>query len=115
MATGGQLRRKQGPIKTRLEDIIQVARQFLQQKLQADLPAHLFQCKSHEETVQNRLQAFQQVEDQLNEIIKTNADEEKKLSERDETYITVSLDAQETLSKLNLLQKEIENMIEAPE
>ena len=95
MTTGPQLRKKHGPIKARLEDTLTNAKQFLLQKIpETNLPPYLYECKSFKETLEKRLQAFQQVEEQLEMIAETNAEEAQKISDRDETYITSPLDAQ---------------------
>ena len=91
------------------------AEQALQQKIpEENLAAYLFQIKALKDKLQSRFLAFPQVEEELEKIAETNEEQAKKLSERDESYIILPLDTQETLSKFDLLIKEIQDVIDAP-
>ena len=92
MATGGQLRKKKGPIKQRLEETQLAADQALQQKIpEENLAAYLFQIKALKDKLQSRFLAFRQVEEELEKIAETNEEQAKKLSDRDEYLILFCL------------------------
>ena len=116
MATAaGPLRRKQGPVKKRLEDCLLEVRQFLLLPIPEDLDSHMFKCSSYIETLQARLEAFQEIEAQLEVLTQSSAEVDKKLSESDESYLTLPLDATEALRNLKLINRQITNAQGAPQ
>lgn len=96
MPTGGQLRRKEGPIKKRLEDVNEEVKIFLlldRTKLEA---TQYFQDLNKLcDKLHKRIQTYEELEKQLEELANTDAEESRLLDERGDEYVTVLLDAKE--------------------
>ena len=107
MATGAHLRQKLGPIKARLEQSLQETKQFLVQPTQVDEEKYLEQVQKLKAALQKRLDSFRDADVQLVEIAKTNQDEAQRLAAQAEDYITVPLEADETIVFLQLKEEQI--------
>ena len=108
MATGGQLRRKHGPIKARLEETLQEAKNFLKQPIEKENEAYLSNYKKLNTTLAKRIDAFQEIEARLQDIAKVDKAEDQNLLQRDESYILLPVDAEETLALLHDLEEALQ-------
>ena len=86
MATGGQLRRKHGPSKARLEQTLQEAKDFLNQPIEKENEIYLSNYQKLKTTLAKRLDAFQDIETRLQDIAKVDKAEDQNLLQRDESY-----------------------------
>ena len=65
--------------------------------------------------MQARWDAFLQIEKDIDAVAVSNPEEEKRLSERDEAYLTLPLDPEVAINNLNLIHSQIIILQEKPQ
>ena len=96
MPTGGQLRRKEGPIKKRLEDVNEEVKIFLLlDRTKVEATQYFQDLNKLCDKLHKRIQTYEELEKQLEELANTDAEESRLLDERGDEYVTVLLDAKE--------------------
>ena len=78
MASGGQLRKQHGPMKSPLEQTLQEAKNFLNQPIEKENQVYLTNYQKLKTTLAKRLEAYQETEGRLQEIAKTDNEEDQK-------------------------------------
>ena len=84
-------------MRARLEETINEAKIFLAQTLEKESEEYLINLRKLGNTLSSRLGIFNTTEEKLQDIVKTNKEEEEKLAERDEAYIMLPLEAEDLL------------------
>ena len=107
MASPGKLRRKMGPMRGRLEEIIKDGKEFLSRGIEKESEEYLLNLRRIWNTLSTRLGVFKATEENLQELSKGNKEEEEILSTRDEAYITIPLEGEEILNQLREYEREI--------
>ena len=74
MASGGPLRRKQGPIKKGQEESVTEVHAILHEDV-TDVDAYLIRSQTYKQKLTQRIQAFLDIEKQLEDIAKVNDEE----------------------------------------
>ena len=115
MTRASQLRQRLGLVLNRVRECVVEISEFLKKELaQADFQRYLNELMKLKVTLTQRLASFMEIEEELIKISDHDDEEADRLTQRNDDYFKVPLDARDLLAQLSYNQNEIEILRDMP-